>query len=79
MKKNMLHESTLSRLIEQALFEDVGFGDIGTDAIVDEHALGTAHIILRQDAVIAGLDVAALVFSLYGNGYNIYTPGRGWR
>jgi nicotinate-nucleotide pyrophosphorylase (carboxylating) len=68
MMKNMLHESSLSRIIEQALFEDVGFGDIGTDAIVDDHALATAHIIIRQDAVIAGMEIAALVFRYAGAG-----------
>jgi nicotinate-nucleotide pyrophosphorylase (carboxylating) len=57
-----LHESVLSRLIEQALFEDLGFGDATTEIIVPDERLTTAHFVAMEDGVIAGLEVAGLVF-----------------
>jgi nicotinate-nucleotide pyrophosphorylase (carboxylating) len=62
MKIHELHESTVSRLIEQALFEDLGFGDITTESIIPEDTLATAHILSNDAGVIAGLEVAGLVF-----------------
>lgn len=58
----VLHDSRISRLIELALLEDVGMGDVTTDAIVPEQQIGEAHLVCKQDGVIAGLEVAALVF-----------------
>ncbi len=60
--KNLLNESALSRIIEQALFEDVGLGDIATDAIVRDDQLGTAHIVALDETIVAGLEISALVF-----------------
>lgn len=57
-----LHESTVSRLIEQALFEDLGFGDETSEIVIPGDALATAHIIARNPGVIAGLEVAGLVY-----------------
>lgn len=58
----VLHDSRISRLIELALLEDVGMGDVTTDAIVPEQQIGEAHLVCKDDGVIAGLEVAALVF-----------------
>ncbi len=61
-KIHELHESTVSRLIEQALFEDLGFGDITTESIIPVDSLATAHIISNDAGVIAGLEIAGLVY-----------------
>lgn len=61
-KIHELHESTVSRLIEQALFEDLGFGDITTESIIPEDTLATAHILSNNAGVIAGLEIAGLVY-----------------
>jgi nicotinate-nucleotide pyrophosphorylase (carboxylating) len=62
MTNNMLNDSRIARLIELALMEDVGLGDLTSDAIVDEGALSRGELLCKQGGVIAGLDVAALVF-----------------
>jgi nicotinate-nucleotide pyrophosphorylase (carboxylating) len=49
-------------LVRLALTEDLGGGDATTDAVVDEGALGRAHIGSKQDGVLAGSEVAALAF-----------------
>lgn len=54
----------LDDLILKALQEDAPFGDITTDAIVPEEAKGSALILVKQDGVICGLNIAARVFTL---------------
>jgi nicotinate-nucleotide pyrophosphorylase (carboxylating) len=49
-------------LIERALAEDVGSGDLTTTAVVPEDALAVGRIEQRAPGVLAGLDVAAAVF-----------------
>jgi nicotinate-nucleotide pyrophosphorylase (carboxylating) len=53
---------TLARLVEAALAEDVGTGDVTTDAIVDPDAVGTAELVTRAPGVVSGLDAAEAVF-----------------
>jgi nicotinate-nucleotide pyrophosphorylase (carboxylating) len=50
------------QLIDRALAEDVGGGDVTTDATVDAAAQGRATITQKQPGVISGLDVAEAVF-----------------
>src|SRR3989338_5196945 len=49
-------------LIQQALAEYIGHGDITTDAIVDSKTKATAMIKTKQELVLAGIDVARDVF-----------------
>lgn len=45
-----------------ALTEDIGGGDVTTEAVVDANARVRAHIEARCDCVLAGTEVAALAF-----------------
>lgn len=63
MPENYLNDSRLGRLIEQALFEDVGFGDITSESLIPEEQLGTAEFVVKESGIISGLDIAGLVFS----------------
>lgn len=49
-------------LIQQALAEDIGSGDITTEALVPEGERGKARITARQRLVTAGLPLAKMVF-----------------
>lgn len=51
-------------VIINALKEDMPLGDITTDNIIGEEAQSTAEFLAKQDAVIAGLDVARQVFEV---------------
>jgi nicotinate-nucleotide pyrophosphorylase (carboxylating) len=53
---------TIEELIELALKEDIGPGDITTDALVDETCRGEGEIIAKDNFVLAGLNVAGKVF-----------------
>ena len=52
----------ISELIDRALAEDVGAGDVTTEATVDAGARGRATITQKAPGVISGLDVAEAVF-----------------
>lgn len=62
MTHSVLHDSRVSRLIELALMEDIGMGDLTSDAIIPESQLGRADFLSKEDGIVAGLEVAALVF-----------------
>ena len=49
-------------LIEKALVEDIGEGDLTTEAIVPPDLVLTARLFSKQDGVLAGIDVAMKVF-----------------
>lgn len=50
--------------IRRALAEDLGAGDVTSEAFIPAPHRGTACIVSRQDAVLAGVDTAAAVFGL---------------
>jgi nicotinate-nucleotide pyrophosphorylase (carboxylating) len=52
----------LKNLIESALSEDLGEGDVTSEAIIPADASATAEIKAKQDLVLAGIDVAREVF-----------------
>jgi nicotinate-nucleotide pyrophosphorylase (carboxylating) len=54
---------SLGELIEQALAEDVGEGDLTTAAVVPEGARARARIEQKAPGVVAGLAVAEAVFA----------------
>src|SRR5919106_3498095 len=53
---------TLERLAYAALAEDVGEGDVTTEAVVDADASGSALILLKEPGVVCGLGVVEAVF-----------------
>jgi nicotinate-nucleotide pyrophosphorylase (carboxylating) len=55
-------DADISDLIERALAEDVGDGDVTTEATVDPGARARATMTQKAPGVISGLDVAEAVF-----------------
>jgi nicotinate-nucleotide pyrophosphorylase (carboxylating) len=53
---------TLERLAYAALAEDVGEGDVTTEATIDADASGEAELVLKEPGVVCGLHVAEAVF-----------------
>ena len=56
-------ESRITRIIEEALIEDIGMGDLTTDAIVPDDLRGRGEFLAKESGIIAGLDVARSVYS----------------
>jgi nicotinate-nucleotide pyrophosphorylase (carboxylating) len=52
----------ISELVQRALEEDVGPGDVTAEATIPAHVTGRARILAREDLVCAGLPIAERVF-----------------
>jgi nicotinate-nucleotide pyrophosphorylase (carboxylating) len=50
-------------LIQAAIEEDLGRGDVTTEATIAEHAISRARLITKQEIVLAGMDVFAEVYA----------------
>ncbi len=57
-----LDEGALHRIVKDALDEDMGTGDITTNAIIPEGKRAKASIISKDGCVVCGLDVAEAAF-----------------
>lgn len=53
---------TIQDLIDLALAEDIGTGDITTDAVVSSESTGRGKIVAKEGMILAGLDVTRQVF-----------------
>ena len=53
---------TVNKLIQLALDEDIGSGDITTDNLIDPHLGGSGVLIAKEPLVLAGIDIAGRVF-----------------
>ena len=63
----------IKRLIEIALDEDIGSGDITTDNLVEPDVMGKGLIIAKEDFLLAGIRVAGRVFK-YLDSEAIFRP-----
>jgi nicotinate-nucleotide pyrophosphorylase (carboxylating) len=55
----------LEEIIDNALMEDIGEGDHSTLACVPENALGKAKLIIKEDGVLAGVELAEMIFKRF--------------
>jgi nicotinate-nucleotide pyrophosphorylase (carboxylating) len=58
----LLGAEALDRIVAAALAEDVGEGDVTTEATVAPEAVGTAELLVKEPGVVCGLGVAEAVF-----------------
>ena len=54
----------IDKIIKNALKEDIGSGDITTEAIFDKYKLSSAVITAKESGILAGIDVVMRVFKL---------------
>jgi nicotinate-nucleotide pyrophosphorylase (carboxylating) len=57
----------LEKIIKNALAEDVGGGDITTLAILHKNISGNGEFLVKQDGIIAGLEVLETLYKIAGN------------
>jgi nicotinate-nucleotide pyrophosphorylase (carboxylating) len=62
MPYNYLTEQAIDAFISSALIEDIGNGDHSTLASVPGTAIRKAHLKVKSDGIIAGVDLAARIF-----------------
>ena len=54
-----------NRLIELAFAEDIGDGDHTTLCCIPEDATGSSHLLIKEDGILAGVEVAKNVFAAF--------------
>jgi nicotinate-nucleotide pyrophosphorylase (carboxylating) len=59
-----LSEEQLDSIIDLALEEDTGHGDITSQALVPQDLSGKASILVKEEGILAGVDVAKRVFQM---------------
>jgi len=52
----------IEELIEESLYEDMRGGDITTDLMIPPHNKGKASFIVKSNGILAGIEIARLVF-----------------
>ena len=55
----------LEKIIKNALAEDIGSGDITTQAIVPKNIKGRGEFLVKQEGVIAGFEVLQTLFNIF--------------
>ena len=60
----MINWFIVDEIIISALKEDMPYGDVTTDAVIDIETNTRAEFLAKEDGVIAGLDIARRVFEL---------------
>ncbi|UOF91839.1 carboxylating nicotinate-nucleotide diphosphorylase [Fodinisporobacter ferrooxydans] len=60
----ILEKRQITPIVQNALSEDVGYGDITTNSIVPKESTAKAVILTKEPGVIAGLEVAKTAFEL---------------
>jgi len=73
---NIGNSKLVDRIIENALDEDIGPGDITTSAIVDPELKGEARLSAKEELVLAGMEIFSRVFSLLDPGITVESQFR---
>jgi len=60
----LLNKLIVDDIIKRTLQEDMPFGDVTTDNLIDDEAISKAELIAKEEGVVAGLDIAARVFEI---------------
>jgi len=58
-------ERSLNQIIKDALAEDIGSGDITTLAAVDSNMLAHGEFLVKQDGIVAGLEVLKKTIEIF--------------
>lgn len=53
------------KLIDLAFAEDIGDGDHTTLCCIPEDAMGKSHLLIKEDGILAGVEVAKKVFARF--------------
>jgi len=57
-----LSEARIEEIVDRALAEDLGWGDVTTEALISGDQRGSGGIVVKGKGVLAGVDIAAKVF-----------------
>ncbi len=69
----MIKETVLNAIIDNAIREDIGDGDHSSQACIPEDAMGKAQLLVKEEGVIAGIEIARRVFCKFDPNIKIET------
>ncbi|TXI85890.1 MAG: carboxylating nicotinate-nucleotide diphosphorylase [Crocinitomicaceae bacterium] len=61
----------IDEIIDNALREDIGDGDHSSLACVPENAIGKATLLVKDDGILAGVELAEMIFKRYDSSLQI--------
>ena len=64
---------TLKKTITQALHEDAAYHDITTQLLIPKNQISQAYIIIKEEAVVCGLDIVKTVFLILDRNIQLKT------
>ena len=67
-------DELVDRLIDLSFAEDIGDGDHTTLCCIPEDAMGKSHLLIKEDGILAGVEIAKEVFRSV-----VSTPPCRWR
>lgn len=67
------HQILIDQLIDLAILEDIGDGDHTSLACIPIDANGKAHLLVKEEGIIAGIELAKLIFKKIDNTL-VFTP-----
>ncbi len=68
-----MHNDFIDALIEIAISEDIGDGDHTSRACIPEAATGNAKLLIKEEGILAGIDIAERVFKKIDPGIRMAT------
>ena len=71
MSSILLQDFIVKEHIKNALKEDIGFGDITTDFLINEDVRIKAELNTREDGILCGIDIFETVFKILSNEINV--------
>jgi nicotinate-nucleotide pyrophosphorylase (carboxylating) len=69
-KKWLIDEEILKRFLN----EDIGYGDITSEALIPENVIGSARLFFRESGIVAGIEEASIIFKILGCKTKIIVP-----
>ena len=70
-RPHYITDERLTHFINEALTEDIGGGDHSSMAGVPAHSESKAHLLVKKDCVLAGVELAAVIFKHYDNSLQV--------
>lgn len=58
----MLNNAQIRQIIDLALAEDLGKGDVTTNSLIPDEKIGVASILAKEEGILAGVEIAEEVF-----------------
>ena len=60
---NLIKELEIEKFIINALAEDIGDGDYTSLASIPKNATSKAHLLVKDNGIIAGIELAKMIFN----------------